>query len=83
MAQVKESRLKETKENLLKELASLRRQVASLRKDVIAAETAGSRLAVCFKWDREEYQTNFRLVSAVTKDKTALRWLADAGWSPD
>ncbi len=80
MAQVKEIK---PKEDLLKELVSLRHQVARLRKDVIAAETAGSRLAVCFKWDREEYQTNFRLVRAVTKDKTALRWLADAGRSPD
>lgn len=46
-----------------------------LRVKLAAADRAGLTLARCFKWDREEYQSNPRLVKAVEADEIARKWV--------
>jgi hypothetical protein len=70
------SQPKQTKEDLLAEIDRQRRRIASLAKKLAAAETAGLKLARCFQWDREEYQSAPWLVEEVRSDKTAANWIA-------
>jgi len=63
------AQVKETKEDLHREIAALRDQIA-------AADRAGVKLARYFQWDREEYQSNPSLIGAIRADPVARRWLA-------
>jgi hypothetical protein len=62
--------LKETKDDL-------RTEILALRKKLDAANRAGLKLARCFQWDREEYQSNPELVRAVRSDRVAAKWIAE------
>jgi hypothetical protein len=50
-------------------------KIDELKRKLKAANEAGRKLARCYRWDREEYQTNHTLVRAVEADAVARRWM--------